>query len=46
MKYLLFAVALLVALQVGIHHGREIGYSDGWRDAHCGVGLSCESGDE
>jgi hypothetical protein len=46
MRYLLIAFALLAALQIGIAHGRKLGYSEGWSDAHCGVGLSCESGEE
>ena len=27
-------------------HRVELAYSDGWRDAHCGPGNSCEAGDE
>ena len=46
MKYLLIGAALLAALQIGIHHGRELGYSQGWSDAHCGRGQDCEAGQE
>ena len=43
---LIALVLFVIGVQLGIRHGRELGYSDGWRDAHCGVGQSCESGDE
>lgn len=47
-SYWLLAVFLLfiVGVQIGIAHGRNLGYSQGWSDAHCGPGNSCEAGDE
>lgn len=42
---ILFLIVFIVGVQVGISHGRDLGYIDGWSDAHCGKGLSCESGE-
>jgi hypothetical protein len=36
----------IAGVQLGIRHGRDLGYSQGWSDAHCGKGLDCEAGQE
>lgn len=47
MKWLLVALLILVAgIQIGIRHGRNLGYAEGWSDANCGKGQNCEAGEE
>ena len=46
--YVIIAALILfiIGVQVGIRHGKEMGYSDGWSDAHCGTEITCEGGQQ
>lgn len=43
----MIAVCVLsVMLAQMYRHGEHVGYANGWSDANCGVGKSCEGGEE
>ena len=45
--YALLAAGLVFLSGVQAYKaGEKSGYSDGWRDANCGVGNDCEGGQE
>jgi hypothetical protein len=49
MRTLAVVIGLLigtVVLAQTYRAGENWGYSQGWSDAHCGTGNSCESGQE
>lgn len=39
-------VLFITGVQIGIAHGRGLGYEQGWSDANCGPGRVCEAGQE
>jgi len=43
---ILIWLAFLAGVQFGIKHGKDLGYAQGWSDAHCGPGLDCEAGQD
>jgi hypothetical protein len=47
-KVIAVAIVILVTVTVFAQvykAGANKGYAQGWQDAHCGAGNSCESGD-